>query len=226
VVLLLLLLLLVLVLLLLLKGAGMQFGGAPKCLRCAKSVFANEQVLALGGAWHRGTCFSCENCKRSLQLGAFADHEARPYCKACHAKLFGPKGVGVTGVLGDTGLDKDGKPVDYRVAAAAPEPEPSRPSYAEARKAAAAPASASAGAGAGSGGCPKCGKSVGFAEKMMLNGSAYHKVCVKCVKCDRGLGDNANALSTHEGMIYCQTCFRTVGLLKGAGYGGAVTHST
>jgi cysteine/glycine-rich protein len=205
----------------------MQFGGAPKCARCSKSVFANEQVLALGGAWHRGTCFSCENCQRSLQLGAFADHDARPYCKPCHGKLFGPKGVGVTGVLGDTGLDKDGKPVDYRVnkgAVAAPEPEPSRPSYAEARKAAGSPASGGAGANVGFGGCPKCGKSVGFAEKIMLNGAAYHKLCVTCVKCARGL--DSSSLTTHEGNIYCGTCFRTVGLLKGVGYGGAVTHSS
>jgi len=132
-------------------------GGAPspKCAICAKTVFKQEELLALGKVYHSG-CFTCscpkgDGCGRvshliylpryahmqtcadvkrcfcivgfstahthntltchpsplllllsvpallpplqSLRGGDYVENDSLPYCKNCHSKLFGPKGV-------------------------------------------------------------------------------------------------------------------------------------
>ncbi len=74
-------------------AAGKFGGGAPKCPSCSKSVYAAEKVLALGADWHRA-CLKCTTCGKGLDSTNLADHDNKPYCKACHSKSFGPKGVG------------------------------------------------------------------------------------------------------------------------------------
>jgi hypothetical protein len=73
--------------------------GAPKCASCTKSVYPAEKVQANDQVWHKG-CFCCGGtgneggCKKKLGLDSYLDHGSNPYCKQCHAKLFGPKGYG------------------------------------------------------------------------------------------------------------------------------------
>ncbi|KAK7884262.1 hypothetical protein WMY93_027385 [Mugilogobius chulae] len=71
-----------------------QFGGADKCPRCGKSVYAAEKVIGAGSSWHKNTCFRCATCGKGLESTTLADKDGEIYCKACYAKSFGPKGFG------------------------------------------------------------------------------------------------------------------------------------
>ncbi|KAJ1646811.1 Cysteine and glycine-rich protein 3 [Coemansia erecta] len=64
------------------------YGGAPKCPRCSKSVYAAEGVNGPEGQWHR-KCFKCLECSRSLDMSTMAEHEKEVYCRSCHKRLFG-----------------------------------------------------------------------------------------------------------------------------------------
>lgn len=75
-------------------GVTMKFGGAPKCPRCSKSVYAAEEKKAIGLSWH-GECFKCATCTKSLDSTTLADNEGEIYCRSCHGKNFGPKGFGI-----------------------------------------------------------------------------------------------------------------------------------
>ncbi len=37
--------------------------GNPKCPKCAKSVYANEKVIAVGKDWHIA-CLKCTSCSK------------------------------------------------------------------------------------------------------------------------------------------------------------------
>jgi cysteine/glycine-rich protein len=75
------------------KRALPVLGGSPSCPRCGKAVYAAEKVLGPGGAdWHRA-CLACAACKRGLAAGAWSEHKGEAYCKPCHDKAYGPKGV-------------------------------------------------------------------------------------------------------------------------------------
>ena len=81
--------------------------GAPKCPVCSKSVYKMEEILALHQSWHKA-CFTCglakgDGCRRTLQKGAFLDHQGTPYCNSCYNKNFKPKGFG----YGSAGLNTD-----------------------------------------------------------------------------------------------------------------------
>eukprot|EP01089_Gocevia_fonbrunei_P019369 TRINITY_DN6842_c0_g1_i1.p1 TRINITY_DN6842_c0_g1~~TRINITY_DN6842_c0_g1_i1.p1 ORF type:complete len:148 (+),score=31.87 TRINITY_DN6842_c0_g1_i1:55-444(+) len=69
----------------------MKFGGAPKCPRCTKSVYAAEQQLSAGRAYHK-LCFSCKHCHKMLDSTTVSDHDGDIYCKSCHGGNYGPTG--------------------------------------------------------------------------------------------------------------------------------------
>lgn len=50
---------------------------APKCPTCGKSVYFNEQVLALEKAWHK-RCLKCAQCSKVLDAGMLNDREGAP----------------------------------------------------------------------------------------------------------------------------------------------------
>jgi len=68
-----------------------KFGGAPKCPKCAKSVYAAEEKKALGQSYHV-RCFVCKDCNKGLDSTTVAEHGSDIYCKSCHSKNFGAKG--------------------------------------------------------------------------------------------------------------------------------------
>ncbi|KAL6447602.1 hypothetical protein ACFW04_000059 [Cataglyphis niger] len=69
------------------------------CPRCGGYVYAAEQMLARGRAYHK-MCFKCKMCRRSLDSTLHCDGPDREiYCRACYPKKFGPRGVGHAGVM-------------------------------------------------------------------------------------------------------------------------------
>lgn len=68
-----------------------KFGGAPKCPRCAKSVYHAEQIISAGREWHKN-CFTCRVCNKRLDSTTATDREGDVYCKGCYATNFGPHG--------------------------------------------------------------------------------------------------------------------------------------
>jgi len=74
--------------------------GNDRCPRCNDRVFYAEKVVANGINWHK-RCLRCVQCGKSLDSTSLNEHEEEIYCKACHGKLFGPKGFGF-GIGGGT----------------------------------------------------------------------------------------------------------------------------
>ena len=69
--------------------------------------------------------------------------------------------------------------------------------------------------------CPKCGGTVGHAEKAKGPGDViYHVKCLRCSTCDKLLmGGN---FSENSGQPYCQVCYARGFGPKGFGFGGSV----
>jgi hypothetical protein len=65
--------------------------------------FLSLIFIVTGATWHK-TCFACGGCKKVLNLHNGIDHDGQPFCGSCHAKKFGPKGIGYGNTLGDTGI--------------------------------------------------------------------------------------------------------------------------
>eukprot|EP00727_Mastigamoeba_balamuthi_P011841 m51a1_g728 putative cysteine and glycine-rich protein 1 (158) ;mRNA; r:469059-469691 len=109
---------------------------SKKCPRCGKAVYFAERAMGPHGSeWHK-TCLRCKTCGKGLDSTTCAEHDGEVYCKACHARSFGPKGYGFAG--GAAIMHTGGGPAPVN----------------------AAPAQAATSAAAGAGRtCPKCGKS-------------------------------------------------------------------
>lgn len=54
--------------------------------------------------------------------------------------------------------------------------------------------------------CPRCDKTVYFAEERRALGRKYHSACLKCMGCNKML-DSTNC-NDHDGEIYCSPCYR------------------
>ncbi|KHN76498.1 Muscle LIM protein Mlp84B [Toxocara canis] len=65
----------------------------PKCPKCGKSVYAAEEMVAGGYKFHK-FCFKCTMCNKLLDSMNCCEHQAELYCKQCHGRKYGPKGVG------------------------------------------------------------------------------------------------------------------------------------
>lgn len=181
------------------------------CPRCGKNVYFAEEKIALGKAWHK-TCFVCANCRRSLDSTNCTEHNEEMYCKSCYGKLFGPKGYGYGGGAGVLSMDtgdayKNGPPTSNIPATAQAYVAPLKD-----------PLANKANKFAGSDICPRCGKAVYMAEKMMGGGSAWHKTtCFTCAACSKRL--ESTTLTEREGEIYCKSCYGRNFGPKGYGYG-------
>jgi cysteine/glycine-rich protein len=189
------------------------------CARCQKTVYFNEEKMAIGKSFHI-MCFVCANktCNRRLDSGNLTEHDGEVYCKSCYGKMFGPKGYGYGQGAGTLSMDtgdkyKNGPPTSNIPATAqafiAPKAGPPSP---------VAQTNGKPKWGATEL-CPRCGKAVYMAEKMMGGGSAWHKsTCFNCKECRKRL--ESTTLCEREGEIYCKTCYGKMYGPKGYGFGG------
>merc|ERR1712113_1158584 len=67
-------------------------GGSQKCATCSRSVYPMERLVVDGLVFHKGKCFVCQECKRSLRPGNYASLSGKYYCKPHFKKLFQVKG--------------------------------------------------------------------------------------------------------------------------------------
>jgi len=73
---------------------------APRCTACGLTVaqFSPEELICSSHRhWHRA-CFVCggtgdKGCRKTLSRDAYVNHENQPYCKRCHADVFGTHGL-------------------------------------------------------------------------------------------------------------------------------------
>ncbi|CAH1786467.1 unnamed protein product [Owenia fusiformis] len=173
--------------------------GAPICPKCGDRVYFQEERSAAGKKWHE-KCFKCGSCNKRLDSTNVTEHEGEEgmelFCNSCHRKKFGPKGYGFSG--GAAGLSTDGGEAGNR--------------------------SSYTGTTGGSvdktnpNNCPRCGKAVYFAEQVLSLDRKWHKLCFRCLDCNRGL-DSTNAAG-HEGEAFCKGCHGKRYGPKGYGFAG------
>ncbi|XP_052248930.1 cysteine and glycine-rich protein 1-like [Dreissena polymorpha] len=194
------------------NGGGGKLGGGDSCPRCNKTVYFAEEVRAVGRKWHK-MCLQCAKCNKILDSTSCADHEGEVFCKACHGKMFGPKGYGFAG--GASGLSMDtGKAFEV-----------TRDNVSSFSKAQAAPLLAN-GTGLSVGGgeiCAACGKSVFFAEKIMGANKTYHKQCFRCAGCRKTL--DSHTMTQREEDLFCKNCYSKHFGPKGFGFGSTLQHT-
>lgn len=70
--------------------------------------------------------------------------------------------------------------------------------------------------GTGTPSCPRCGKSVYFAEQVKAVGKTYHKGCLRCTECSTLL--DSSRLRDHDGDPLCVRCYGKLHGPQGAGY--------
>jgi len=182
-----------------------------KCQRCGKSVYQAEERIGAGAKWHRH-CFTCKDCNKSLDSNTVRERkeEQEIYCASCYGKSFGPKGYGFGGGAGTLSMDA-GKSGNGQKWATSNVP------------------STNVGGGQSSGSgmkCPRCGKSVYEAEKVIGAGEAWHKACFSCKDCNKRL--DSTTCTDKDGEIYCKACYGKNFGPKGFGYGiggGALTNT-
>uniref|UniRef100_A0A8C9F117 LIM zinc-binding domain-containing protein n=1 Tax=Pavo cristatus TaxID=9049 RepID=A0A8C9F117_PAVCR len=102
----------------------------------------------------------------------------------CYAKNFGPKGIGFGALFSNT--------ANFCCRGS---PKPARPST---------PTNPSKFAKkmADVDKCPRCGKSVYAAEKIMGGGKPWHKTCFRCAICGKSL--ESTNVTDKDGELYCK----------------------
>jgi len=172
------------------------------CPRCKKNVYFAEEKLALGKSFHK-LCFACANCKKMLDSTNVTEHDDELFCRSCHGKKFGPKGYGYGGGAGVLSMDDgtgyvNGPPTNGSNGSSRPTSY-TKPKFGSKID------------------CPRCGKVVYMAEKMMGGGSCWHKSCFTCASCNKRL--ESTSLCEREGEIYCKSCYGRQFGPKGYGFG-------
>jgi len=214
------------------------------CPRCSKQVYFAEELKAKGEVYHK-LCFKCCGCNKLLEPGNFSETDGDIFCKTCYGKNFGPRGYGFGGGAGVLSMDngtgtvplKAGKQETKAVTSSqVPSVSPSEKevkaipvkaaSVTSATTSLTSPTKTAVQPRWGGGNiCPKCSKTVYFAEQLKAAYQTWHKGCFTCNTCNKGLDtstvcDNANKL-------YCRPCYGRNFGPKGVGYGvGAGTLQT
>ncbi|KAL8169748.1 UNVERIFIED_CONTAM: Cysteine and glycine-rich protein 3 [Gekko kuhli] len=145
-----------------------NWGGGAKCGACDKTVYHAEEIQCNGKSFHK-TCFHCMACRKALDSTTVAAHESEIYCKTCYGRKYGPKGIGYGQGAGCLSTDT-GEHLGLNLQQSSPKPArpstPTNPSkfakkFGDVDK------------------CPRCGKSVYAAEKIMGGGKKYQLLRAK-----------------------------------------------
>ncbi|XP_046666177.1 LOW QUALITY PROTEIN: muscle LIM protein Mlp84B-like [Homalodisca vitripennis] len=157
------------------------------CPRCGGFVYAAEQMLAKGRAYHR-ECFKCGDCSKHLDSVLVCEGPDKDiYCKVCYGKKFGPKGYGYG--QGGGALQSDPSVTNGEIPAPRIHVMDTAVIKAEPGK-----------------GCPRCGGVVFAAEEVLAKGRPWHRKCFKCKDCKRVL-DSIIACDGPDRDVYCKTCY-------------------
>ncbi|KAI0314002.1 hypothetical protein OF83DRAFT_1064538 [Amylostereum chailletii] len=70
--------------------------------------------------------------------------------------------------------------------------------------------------GGGTPQCPRCSKSVYFAEQVKAVGKTWHKTCLRCVECNTSL--DSSRLTEKDGEPHCRSCYSKLHGPRGNGY--------
>lgn len=184
------------------------------CPRCSKQVYMAEEIIALNKSWHK-LCFKCVSCNKLLQPGSEKEHDEELFCNTCYGKNFGPAGYGYGVGAGCLSSDLDKLNIQ-KTSNGTSEAQPKRASRVS---------SVDMSNLGGSPLCPRCGKSVFFAEERIALGKKFHKTCFKCSNCNK-LMDSTNC-TEHGEELFCTTCYARKFGPAGYGFGvGAGVLST
>ncbi|KAF3856659.1 hypothetical protein F7725_017382 [Dissostichus mawsoni] len=170
----------------------MPFGGGNKCGCCQKTVYFAEEVQCEGKSWHK-SCFLCMVCKKNLDSTTVAVHVDEIYCKSCYGKKYGPKGYGFGGGAGTLSMDT-GEGLGIKPEEQAPHRPTTNPN-----------ASKFAQKQGGSDVCPRCGKTVYAAEKVVGGGNSWHKGCFRCAKCGKDSSPQPSPIETERSSVKVAT---------------------
>eukprot|EP00457_Paulinella_chromatophora_P013384 gb/GEZN01013677.1/.p1 GENE.gb/GEZN01013677.1/~~gb/GEZN01013677.1/.p1 ORF type:complete len:218 (-),score=27.85 gb/GEZN01013677.1/:329-982(-) len=209
---------------------------APKCPRCAKSVYSAEEKLACGKSWHEA-CFRCKECGDRIDNQTLTENNGEIYCATCHSKFFGPKGFGFGGVSLHTGVVESVS--NNPASASAASSDSATPANNKAQRAVFQEQSSEKAAGetakpsegkkkkkptfGGGEKCGRCGKTVYDAERCTGAGKGWHRECFCCKTCGDGL--DATTQTDNAGEIYCKTCHGKQFGPKGFGIAGGIVHT-
>nr|XP_009934295.1 PREDICTED: cysteine and glycine-rich protein 3 [Opisthocomus hoazin] len=184
-----------------------NWGGGAKCGACEKTVYHAEEIQCNGRSFHK-TCFLCMACRKALDSTTVAAHESEIYCKTCYGRKYGPKGIGFGQGAGCLSTDT-GDHLGLNLQQGSPKPaRPSTPTNPSkfAKKMVDVDK------------CPRCGKSVYAAEKIMGGGKPWHKTCFRCAICGKSL--ESTNVTDKDGELYCKVCYAKNFGPKGIGFGG------
>ncbi|CAB1339902.1 unnamed protein product [Coregonus sp. 'balchen'] len=155
----------------------------------------------------------CPKCDKTVY---FAEkHDGTPYChKPCYAALFGPKGVNI----GGAGSYVYEAPVNDTPASVSTETE-AKPEEKKAHARGPVKAASFSTFSGEPSKCPRCSKTVYFAEKVTSLGKDWHRPCLRCERCSKTLAPGSHA--EHDGQAYChKPCYATLFGPKGVNTGG------
>ncbi|KAK0566296.1 hypothetical protein OC861_003297 [Tilletia horrida] len=62
---------------------------SPRCPRCNDLIYATELTHGPNSIPYHIRCLTCSVCNKRLDSSLLVEHEGKPYCKHCHAKMFG-----------------------------------------------------------------------------------------------------------------------------------------
>ncbi|KAJ8947187.1 hypothetical protein NQ318_015535 [Aromia moschata] len=185
------------------------------CPRCGGFVYAAEQMLARGRAFHK-SCFKCGDCSKGLDsVNVTEGPDKEIYCKSVLRKAIWPQRLRLRPgrwhpskrllrcqlamlnamVLVEldmlAGFSSDLCPMLWILNGRAPKTTVIDTSIIKAKPGQ---------------GCPRCGGVVFAAEEVLAKGSQWHRKCFKCKDCTKTL-DSINACDGPDRDVYCKTCY-------------------
>ncbi|KAK1359702.1 LIM domain-containing protein WLIM1 [Heracleum sosnowskyi] len=154
-------------------------GTTQKCQACEKTVYVMDELTADNKVFHKA-CFRCHHCKGTLKLFNYSSFEGVLYCKPHFDQLFKMTGS----------LDKsfEGAPKMTKVDRSADQGQNNKRVLSM--------------FGGTQEKCISCKKTVYPIEKVVVDGTAYHRTCFKCSH--GGCVISPSNFVAHEHQIYCR----------------------